>query len=314
MSSWLILSATLPTHPSALRVRVWRALKATGAGALREGVYLLPEAAPSAPALRDIEKTIADAGADAHLLVVTARDAAQERAFRARFDRSDLYAELLRAIKALRARLGQATEAELRKAQRTLDQQLQTIQASDFFPGPAGARAADALAALRHEIAQHLSPGEPRVVEQAIQRLSVDDFQGRTWATRKRPWVDRLATAWLVQRFVDRTPRFVWISEPGRCPARALGYDFDGARFSHVGDKITFEVVAASFGLDRDPALQSLGRLVHAIDIGGIPVDEAPGVELLVRGLQAQHRKDDALLAAALPLFDALHAAMGVEP
>jgi hypothetical protein len=89
-----------------------------------------------------------------------------------------------------------------------------------------------------------------------------------------------------------------------------LGYDFDGASFTHVGERVTFEVVAASFGLDHDPDLQRLGELVHFIDIGGIAVDEAPGFEMLVRGLQAQHAEDDALLAAALPLFDTLYAAL----
>jgi hypothetical protein len=309
-STWLILTATLPTHPSALRVRVWRALKATGAGTLREGVYVLPEAAATARALWDIQATIAGAGADAHMLVVPARDAAQEQAFRTLFDRSDLYAELLQSIKEQRAAMASSPEADLNKGLRALEQQLQAIQAGDFFPGKAATKAAEALAALRREVTLRLSPGEPRAAPAAIERLPLEDFQGRTWATRKRPWVDRLATAWLVQRFVDRAPRFVWIEDPKRCPAKALGYDFDGARFTHVGERVTFEVVAASFGLDDDPALRAVGQLVHHIDVGGIPVDEAPGFELLVRGLQAQHRKDDELLAAALPLFDTLYAAM----
>jgi hypothetical protein len=119
-----------------------------------------------------------------------------------------------------------------------------------------------------------------------------------------------LATAWLVQRFVDKAPKFIWLEDPKKCPAKALGYDFDGARFTHLGDKVTFEVVAATFSLEGDPGIRSVGQLVHCIDIGGIPVDEAPGFELLVRGLQVQHKSDDALLVAALPLFDTLYAAM----
>jgi hypothetical protein len=314
MANWLILTATLPTAPSALRVRVWRALKATAAGTLREGVYILPEAAPTASALWDIERTIAEAGADAHMLVVPARDAAQERAFRALFDRSELYAELLQSIKELRGTLKKSSEGELHKGLRGLEQQLQSIQSGDFFPGKASERAASALAALRREVELHLSPGEPAARAAVIERQSVGDFQGRTWATRKRPWVDRLATAWLVRRFVDQAPRFIWIDDPKKCPAKALGYDFDGARFTHVGDKVTFEVVAATFALDEDPGLRGVGQLVHCIDVGGIPVDEAAGFELLVRGLQEQHRGDDALLAAALPLFDTLYAAMRARP
>ncbi|QKS30708.1 MAG: chromate resistance protein [Candidatus Accumulibacter similis] len=310
MTDWLILTATLPTNPSALRVRVWRALKATGAGTLREGVYVLPNGAPTAQSLWDIERTIAEAGADAHMLVVTARDEAQERVFRDLFDRSDLYAELLQSIKDARGTIRKVTEAELHKQLRSLEQQLQTIQASDFFPGKAHEKAASALAALRREVELHLSPGEPASTQAHIQRQSAEGFQGRTWATRKRPWIDRLATAWLVHRFVDKAPKFIWLDGPKKCPARAVGYDFDGARFSHVGDKVTFEVVAATFSLDEDPAIRAMGQLVHYIDIGGIPIDEAPGFELLVRGLQAQYRSDDALLAAALPVFDTLYAAL----
>lgn len=310
MTSWLVLTATLPTHPSALRVRVWRALKATGAGALRDGVYVLPTGAPSAPALWDIEKTIVQAGADAHMLVVSARDEAQEQAFRGLFDRSDLYAGLLQAIKTMRGGIQVAPEAELHKRLRALEHQYQAIRDSDFFPGQAGDRAGSALAALRRDVALHLSPGEPASAAAEIRRLPVEDFQGRTWATRQRPWVDRLATAWLVQRFVDQHPHFIWLDDPRRCPAQALGYDFDGARFTHVGDKVSFEVVAATFSLDQDTGIRNLGQLVHCIDIGGIPMDEAPGVELLVRGLLAQYPTDDALLAAAMPLFDTLYAAL----
>lgn len=310
MKDWLILTATLPTNPSALRVRVWRALKATGAGNLREGVYVLPSGAPTAQALWDLERTIAEAGADAHLLVVAARDEAQEKSFQALFDRSDLYAEMLQSIKEARGTIRKATEVELHKSLRTLEQQLRAIQASDFFPGKSGEKAASALGALRREVELHLSPGEPASAVAEIQRQPVEDYQGRTWATRKRPWVDRLATAWLVQRFVDQAPKFVWLADPKKCPKAALGFDFDGARFSHMGDKVTFEVVAQTFGLDADPVLERLGHLVHYIDIGGIPIDEAAGVEMMIRGLQAQHDNDDALLAASCAFFDTLYAAL----
>jgi hypothetical protein len=308
-SKWLVLTATLPTSPSGLRVRVWRALKATGAGTLREGVYVLPEHASSAQALWDLERTITDAGAEAHMLVVPARDESQEQVFRALFDRSEHYAELLEAIKEARGAIKTATEAQLQKLVRGLEQQLQGIQAGDYFPGKASQKAADAMAALRRAVELHLSPDEPGAAGAPIQSLKVADYQGRTWATRKRPWVDRLATAWLVQRFIDKQSNFIWLSEPKKCPKSALGYDFDGATFTHVGDKVTFEVVAQSFGMHQDPVLQRLAGLVHYIDIGGMPVDEAPGFETLIRGLQAQHADDDALLAAALPAFDAYFAA-----
>lgn len=310
MNDWLILTATLPTTPSGLRVRVWRALKATGAGTLREGVYVLPATAPSAVALRDLAKTIAEAGADAYLLELRARDDTQEQAFRALFDRSEHYAELLQAVKDARKGIEAASEVELHKTLRSLEQQLQQIRASDFFPGKESAGCLEAVSALRREIELHLSPDEPSPAKAVVPSLSIKDYQGRTWATRKRPWVDRLATAWLVSRFIDKSPSFIWLADAKRCPAQALGYDFDGAAFTHVGELVTFEVVAKSFGLDATPALARLGQLVHYIDVGGIPLDEAPGIEMIVRGLQAQHVDDDRLLEAAFAFFDTLHAAL----
>lgn len=309
-TNWLILTATLPTTPSGLRVRVWRTLKATGAGTLREGVYLLPEHAPSATTLWQLERTIAESGADAHMLVLNARNASQEQAFRALFDRSELYADFLQSAKEARARIRKSTVADLHKTLRVLEAQLKALQVNDFFPGNGSQKAADALAALRRQIELHVSPDEPGASNAVIPPRSVSEYQGRTWATRKRPWVDRLGTAWLIQRFIDKRPTFTWLADAKKCPKKALGYDFDGATFTHVGEKVTFETVAESFGLLQDAAVQRLASLVHYIDIGGVPVDEAPGFEMLIRGLQARHTSDDELLAAAIPAFDACYAAL----
>ncbi|MEY8689253.1 MAG: chromate resistance protein ChrB domain-containing protein [Leptothrix sp. (in: b-proteobacteria)] len=307
---WLILTATLPTSPSGLRVRVWRNLKTIGCAPLREGVYVLPADAPTAKDFWAIEQVIRDGGADAHMLEVTARDAAQEATFTALFDRSEQYADFAQLLKDARKGMAGRTEAELRKTVRTMEQQLQSILALDFFAGRAAATAQAGLDTLRSEVERRLSPDEPAAGSGAIPRLDIQNHQGRTWATRARPWVDRLATAWLVLRFVDRSPTFLWLADARKCPKSALGFDFDGATFTHVADKVSFEVVAASFGLDEDAALVRLGQLVHYIDVGGIPVDEAAGVEMLVRGLQALHADDDALLAAAAPVFDTLYAAL----
>ena len=314
MISWLILTATLPTAPSGLRVRVWRALKATGAGALREGVYVLPESAATAGQLRALEQTIVEAGAQAYLLVVQARDAEQEAAFKGLFDRTEAYEDLMQSARELQRQRSAMAEASLRRQMRALEQQLHGLQATDFFPGPASGQAGQALAELRRQIELQLSADEPAASLTPIEPRRRADYQGRTWATRQRPWVDRLATAWLVVRFIDDSPRFIWLADAKRCPRAALGFDFDGATFTHVGDKVTFEVMAESFGLLDDPALRRLAAIVHCIDVGGVAVDEAAGLEMLVRGLQARHDNDDELLAAAIPMFDALLAAARHTP
>ena len=136
-------------------------------------------------------------------------------------------------------------------------------------------------------------------------RLQVADFQGRLWATRERPWVDRLASAWLIRRFVDPQARIQWLARIEDCPSDALGFDFDGATFSHIGSRVTFEVLAASFVLDQ-PALGRLGLLVHYLDVGGVQPPEAAGIESVLHGMRESISNDDPLLEAASSVFDGL--------
>lgn len=310
-NTWLVLAATLPTRPSAVRVRVWRALKASGAGTLRDGVYLLPAAVRAADELRLLAPLIRSQGGTAHLLEVPVGDPAQEQAFRALVDRSAAHAELQQAIAQAVAELAGAGEAPARRRLRQLSRQADELRAIDFFPGLPGARTEAALAAWRQDMDRRYSPGEPaRADAHALMPLDRADYQGRLWATRRRPWVDRLATAWLIRRHVDPAARFVWLAAVADCPPQALGFDFDGAAFTHVGDRVSFEVVAERFGLASLPGIAGLADIVHGLDVGGPLPDEAPGVELLLRGLRERHADDDALLAAALPLFDTLHAAL----
>ena len=114
-------------------------------------------------------------------------------------------------------------------------------------------------------------------------------------------------------RFIDKKAKFIWLEKPKSCPRDALGFDFDGATFTHIGARVTFEVLLASFSLDRDAGLTRVGGLVHYLDVGGIPVAEAAGVEMVLRGAQRRCKDDDALLAEAAKIFDDLYTAYTVE-
>lgn len=150
-----------------------------------------------------------------------------------------------------------------------------------------------------------LSPDEPHPVIGQIPRLKLADYQGKTWATRRRPWVDRLASAWLIRRFIDCDATILWLTHPADCPNYALGFDFDDAIFSHVGAKVTFEVLLASFGLDR-LGLQRIGALVHYLDVGGVQPPESVGIESVLAGLRETITDDDQLLTLASGVFDGL--------
>jgi hypothetical protein len=151
--------------------------------------------------------------------------------------------------------------------------------------------------------------GEPRFSHRALRKVDDGRYRKRVWATRKAPWVDRLASAWLIKRFIDREATFAWIARPSECPKKAVGFDFDGAEFTHVKNRVTFEVLLASFGLEHDAALAKIGAAVHFLDVGGIPVADAKGLETMLRGAREKARSDDALLAEAIRVFDLLYSA-----
>ncbi|MBC7941589.1 MAG: chromate resistance protein [Chitinophagaceae bacterium] len=308
---WSVLFLTLPTQPNAVRLRVWRALKTLGCGSMRDGVYVLPQ---SKTALFDpLVAEVQAHGGHASVLELSARNETQRVEVLALFDRTEAYRQWRTEAQALAAVLPALEETEARRRWRGIAEALQALLRIDYYPGAAAEQAQAELDALRQALDARFSRGEP--VAQAphgIPRLDRRKFQGKRWATRARPWVDRLACAWLIRRFIDPEARFVWLADPaGSTPAPrgALGFDYDGARFTHVGSRVTFEVLAASFGLEADPRLQRIARAVHFLDIGGIPVPEAAGLEAVLAGLREVHADDDQLTLAAAAVFDALHAA-----
>ncbi len=117
-----------------------------------------------------------------------------------------------------------------------------------------------------------------------------------------------MASAWLIRRFIDPDAHFLWLETPSDCPSDALGFDFDGAAFTHIANRVTFEVLLASFGLDLDRGLQRLGMMVHALDVGGAFVPEAHGFESMMAGARQRAIDDDQLLAEISMALDSLYA------
>ncbi|MGF6289202.1 chromate resistance protein ChrB domain-containing protein [Paraburkholderia youngii] len=307
ITTWSLLVLTLPTENATARMRFWRALKAKGCAVLRDGIYLLPHTEEREQVLRELAGAIGDSGGTAHLLRAASLDAAQEAEFRALFDRSDDHAEFMRTLKDARKTVSGQSAADLTKLLRRLRKDYESIVAIDFFPGDAATRAEAAWQDFIGLVDTVLSPGEPHSAERPIRSLSVSDYQGRTWATRQHMWVDRVASAWLIRRFIDRDAQFIWLTSPSACPPNVLGFDFDGAAFTHVGERVTFEVLVVSFGLDKDPALLRLGEMVHALDVGGAPVPEAVGFEAVMAGARERASDDDQLLDEMSRVLDSLY-------
>jgi hypothetical protein len=255
---------------------------------------LLPESPEHAAALAQIADDVRATEGTVDLYRLGGRDERQQAEIVALFDRAPDYARLLAAIA--------AADAGDAKALRGLRRELTALVAIDYFPGEARRQAEAALAEL-----EAAADGEPSAASGRIRRLASADFQGRTWATRKNLWVDRMGSAWLIRRFIDKKAKFLWLDTPKKCPKAALGFDFDGAAFTHIDGRVSFEVLAASFGLDNDPALARIAAIVHCLDVGGVPVAEAAGIEAVLAGARAAAPDDDKLLTEANRLFDNLY-------
>lgn len=304
--NWLALVTSVAGQNGTLRVRLWRQIKAMGAAALRDGVYLLPARPELRQALANLRDELLAADGMAHVLQVVEDSPATQAEWQALFDRSEAYQQWSEELAALLAQLPES-ESEARRSLRQLRKELETIATIDFFAGESLESARRQCNDAEKRLTRHYSPDEPLAVGGDIPRLNPAGYQKRLWATRARPWVDRVASAWLIRRFIDPAACFIWLTDVHACPVEALGFDFDGATFSHIGERVTFEVLLVSFGFEHDPALARLGELVHALDVGGSVVPEGVGFEAVLGGARSRIADDDLLLADISNVLDSLY-------
>lgn len=178
----------------------------------------------------------------------------------------------------------------------------------DFFGGAGRERVVTLLAGLE---AASLPAAKGRVRPPAGEPADAARYHGRLWVTRPRPAVDRMASAWLIRRFIDRTARFAFITDV-KMAGEGLPFDMFGAGFGHEGDRCTFETLAARFAIG-DPAVARIAEIVHDLDLKdakfGAP--EAATLGLAIDGLQLSTVDDSVLLEQGMTLFEALYRSFG---
>jgi hypothetical protein len=303
MDSWLVMVGQLPVVDPAARMRALRTLEAMGAGVLREGAYLLPDAPANRQSLAVLADEIAAAAGSVHVLHVAAGSEAQNEAFRRLFDRSQRYDELVKTVQSLRIGFGHSDPAAIARVLLKQRRDFEAIAALDFFPAPAKARAEQAIEAADQAIRQLYFSRAPTYVGPG------EKLHGRTWATHTPLTVDRLAAAWLLRRFVDPEGRIACLEERAPLPPGAIGFGYDGAHFASSDGRVTYEQIVKQLQLAPNGALTRIGSIVHFLEAGGAPVAEAAGVHAVLAGALRRARGDDELLAEAEKTFDLLYEA-----
>lgn len=298
-NSWLLLLYQLPPKPDYLRVKVRRRLATLGATSLKNAAYVLPNTPDCLEDFQWLRREIVDAGGDASVCTLSLIEGTEDEELmtQARTERDEEYQ---RVIDQARELGDSATSTDVERLGRRLDE----IAARDFFRAPGRQHAERALASLR----ARLEGGRDGSVGAGAPETATP--HGAVWVTRRGVYVDRIASAWLIRRFIDPAATFRFVEPTGYRPAAGeVRFDMFEGEYTHEGDRCTFETLLDRFGL-ADPALGRIGELVHDIDVkdGKFGHATAAGIAAVLQGLCAAHADDAERLGAGGAVYDALYA------
>lgn len=307
---WLLLIHQLPPKPDYFRVKIWRRLQRCGAVAIKNSVYVLPKTDQTQEDFQWVLREIVEGGGEGSLCEARFFDGLSDDQVEGLFHaaRAAEYEQI--AEEARRLAEMPRPDGQIEDSRRTqneinltrLKRRLAEIVAIDFFGAPGRETAEGLVSGIEMRIHQQKS-GKQMTATPAFRR---EDWQNKTWVTRKGIYVDRMASAWLIRRFIDPAARFKFVAPKGYKPLpNEVRFDMFEAEFTHEGDHCSFEVLIDRTGID-DPALTPIAEVVHDIDLKDSKFgrEETVGIERLIAGIGMAHKEDEARLTRASAVFD----------
>jgi hypothetical protein len=298
-TSWLLLLFSLPTNRNTERVAVWRRLKKLGAVQIKTSTYLLPDDAAQYEQFQWLAQQIRDYGGDSTLVRAQEIEGLTKEKVIAMFNdaRGKDYAELRKSLQGF---IGsrRKTDAETAASElERLTRRFREIREVDFFDSARG-----------HDVAMLFRRAEGRSRARQLAVLDAKQYQGKTWLTRPRPEIDRVGSAWLISKFIDRKPKFVFAPSADAVP-NAIPFDMLDAEFSHHGNYCTFETLTKRFAI-ADKSIAKIGEMIHDADLDDAKFQrvEAIGIDRVLKGWAKEGLPDEEILRRGFQCFDALHA------
>lgn len=310
---WLLLIHQIPPKPNYFRVKIWRRLQRLGAVGVKNSVYVLPKTEQTQEDFQWVLREILEGGGQACLceaqLIDGLSDAQVERMFQtARLaDYEKIAEDARRLTESLPSHLEKGNEVRPQAESEflRLQRRLAEVVAIDFFGAPGRESVHGLILGLEARLHETAATSRSRAEPSA----HPENLKGRTWVTRKGIHVDRMASAWLIRRFIDAKASFKFVSEKGYQPERnELRFDMFEAEFTHEGDRCTFEVLMERLGLN-DPALCPIAEIVHNVDLrdSKFSREETLGIDSLIAGIAMAHKEDKERLARGMAVFDDLY-------
>jgi hypothetical protein len=298
-TSWLLLLFSLPTNRNTERVAVWRRLKKMGAVQIKTSTYLLPDQPAQYEQFQWLAQQIRGYGGESTLVRAQEIEGLTKEKVVAMFNdaRAKDYAELRKSLQSFVVRRkkidAETASAELER----LIRRFREIREVDFFDSPRG-----------HDVAMLLRRAEGRSRARQLAVLDAKQYQGKTWLTRPRPEIDRVGSAWLISKFIDRKPKFVFAPSADSVPG-AIPFDMLDAEFSHHGNYCTFETLTKCFAIS-DKVVAKIGEMIHDADLDDARFQrvEAVGIDRVLKGWAKEGLPDKEILRRGFGCFDGLYA------
>jgi hypothetical protein len=311
---WLLLIHQIPPKPNYLRVKIGRRLQRLGAVAVKNSVYVLPRSDQAHEDFQWVAREIVEGKGDATVCEARFLEGLSDEQVEGLFNaaREANYVEISEEARRLRGsikgrkQLDDERRAEIESGIVRLRRRLAEIVAIDFFAASGGQAAEAILSSFEQELLQKSATNGTRASPPITRPHEV---RAQTWVTRKGIHVDRMASAWLIRRFVDSEARFKFVPGRGYHPEPGeIRFDMFDAEYTHEGDRCTFEVLLQRFDLS-DPALKPIAEIVHDIDLKDSKFArvEVPGLDRLIAGIAMANGEDEGRLAQGSAVFDSLY-------
>jgi len=319
---WLLFFYSVPSKPVSLRMKIWRRLSKAGSVQLKGAVYVLPLSEEHYEFFQWLVSEVSSMGGEAAFTRVAAVDSIKDEEIRGLFTErqereyhpvnrqlDDLETRVNSIRKGSEGRQGQAFSGQLAKLRKNYEEAVKT----DFFSSKTGVALRSRIEAV-HIVIRGLAGPAAKSQPAAVSSRKIEDYHGRIWVSRKRPFVDRMASAWLITRFIDQKAVFKLVDEKELLTVGKgkVTFDVSGGEFTHVGDLCTFEVLVKAFGI-KDRAVRKISEIVHDLDIKDDKYRsaEAKGLEDILTGIRKTVTNDADALEKGMQVFEMLYMAKG---
>jgi len=315
---WLLFFYSVPSKPVSNRMKIWRKLSKAGTVQLKGAVYILPMNEEHYEFFQWLVSEVSSMGGEAAFTRVEAIDSIKDGEIKALFvERQEgEYRAISKSLDDLETRVNSFRKGSKSQAGQTLSEQIAKVEKNfgdalktDFFSSKTGVALRSRLDSLRAVI-NGLTGSVAKSKTALVSSKKIEDYQGRIWVSRKRPFVDRMASAWLIGRFIDKSASFEFIDEKDMGAVRkgSVVFDMRGGEFTHINDLCTFEVLIKSFAL-KDKLLKKIAEIVHDLDVkdGKYGATEAKGLEDILTGIRKTAKDDRDALEKGMQVFEMLY-------